>query len=86
MADLTAKETDFRKLLDFAQRAYVLLDNMTDGVACSRDHHGACQTHQGERDCSNARALALLDEYTTILDAIEEKYPLAAAAARSEPK
>lgn len=75
-----ARETMFRDVWDFAQRAYVLLDNLTDEEECRRDHHGACQTHLGERDCSNARAIALLDQYSERFDEIEEALPLAASS------
>lgn len=65
---LLETEARFEKVAAFAKPAYVLLTNLTDDEECRLDHHGNCQEHHLERNCSNARASALLDEYGDVFD------------------
>lgn len=76
MSDTTKvprRKADMAKLLEFAERAYVLLDNVTDDDECQFDHHGNCQTHYLERTCSVAAARKLLDDWCGVLDDIKER-------------
>lgn len=45
------------------KEAYDIIYNLSDDEECSLDHHGYCQTHRLEIDCSNKKANEWLEKY-----------------------